>query len=410
MITLIKACLSCGGEDLQEIMSFGDTALADRLMTQAQLEEPEPAAPLDLMLCPHCSLVQIHHTVDPTVLFCNNYPYFSSVSPTLMRHFRASAEEIMQSRGLGADSLVVEAASNDGYMLKPFHEAGIQVLGIDPADGPAAAAVKSGIRTLNTFFNLDLATRLAQSDGVAADVFLANNVLAHVPDLNNFVKGIRTLLKPDGIAVLECPYLMDLLEHTEFDTIYHQHLCYFSVTALDGLFRQNGLFLNDIKRLTIHGGSLRLFVGRNEEPTSMVREMLAAEQAFGVATVEAYEGFTTAVRALKQQLTALLAEIKASGKRIVGYGAAAKANTLMAYCDVGPAQLDYLVDLNPNKHGRFYSGNRLPIYPPGKMTEDPPDYLLILAWNFASEIMQQQAAFREAGGKFIVPVPTPVVL
>ncbi len=410
MITLIKACLSCGSEDLREIMSFGETALADRLMTQAQLSEPEPVAPLDLMLCPHCSLVQIHHTVDPTVLFCNNYPYYSSVSPMLMRHFRASAEEIIEMRRLGADSLVVEAASNDGYMLKPFHEAGIQVLGIDPADGPAAAAVKAGIRTLNTFFGLDLASHLAQSEGIAADVFLANNVLAHVPDLNNFVKGIHALLKPDGIAVLECPYLMDLLEHTEFDTIYHQHLCYFSVTALDGLFRRNGLFLNDVRRLAIHGGSLRLFVGRNEQPTPAVRDMLAAEQAFGVTSLQAYEDFADAVRVLKQRLTALLADIKASGKRIVGYGAAAKANTLMGYCGIGPEQLDYLVDLNPNKQGRLYSGNHLPIYPPAKMAEDPPDYLLILAWNFASEIMQQQSAFREAGGKFIVPVPEPVIL
>ncbi len=410
MITVLKGCLSCGCEQLREIMSFGETALADRLMTHAQLAEPEPMAPLDLMFCPECSLVQIHHTVDPEVLFCNNYPYFSSVSPSLMRHFRSSAEDIIRTRGLGPQSLVVEAASNDGYMLKPFHEVGIQVLGIDPADGPAAAAVKAGIRTLNTFFSLELATRLAQSEGVAADVFLANNVLAHVPDLNSFVQGIRTLLKPDGIAVLECPYLIDLIEHNEFDTIYHQHLCYFSVSALDQLFRRNGLFLNDVRRLPIHGGSLRLFVGRNESVSEAVREMLSAEQAMGATRFSYYEDFAGKVRALRERLSAMLSEIKADGKRIVGYGAAAKANTLMAYCGIGANQLDYLVDLNPNKHGRFYSGNHLPIHPPGKMTEDPPDYLLILAWNFASEIMQQQSAFREAGGRFIVPVPEPVVI
>ena len=410
MITRIKGCLSCGCEDLQEIMSFGETALADRLMTKAQLSEPEPMAPLELVFCPECSLVQIRHTVDPEVLFCNDYPYFSSVSPMLMKHFRGSAEDIISMRKLGPDSLVVEAASNDGYMLKPFLEAGIQVLGIDPADGPAAAATKAGVRTLNTFFSLELAKRLANDDGVAADVFLANNVLAHVPDLNEFVSGIRTLLKPDGIAVIECPYLLDLIEHNEFDTIYHQHLCYYSATALDALFRRNGLFLNDVKRLAIHGGSLRLFVGRNEEVGPAVQEILAAEQAAGVSGLAYYQDFAGKVRQLRERLTGILADIKGSGKRIVGYGAAAKANTLMAYCGIGAEQLDYLVDLNPNKQSRFYSGNHLAIYPPSKLAEDPPDYLLILAWNFATEIMQQQQAFRAAGGKFIVPVPDPVVI
>ena len=407
MITRIKGCLSCGCEDLQEIMSFGDTALADRLMSKAQLSEPEPMAPLDLVFCPQCSLVQIRHTVDPEVLFCRDYPYFSSVSPMLMKHFRASAEDIIRMRGLSADSLVVEAASNDGYMLKPFLEAGIQVLGIDPADGPAAAASKAGLRTLNTFFSL--ARKLA-GEGVAADIFLANNVLAHVPDLNEFVTGIRTLLKPDGMAVIECPYLLDLIEHNEFDTIYHQHLCYYSATALDALFRRNGLFLNDVKRLAIHGGSLRLFVGRSEAVQPAVREMLASERAAGVTGLAYYESFADKVRLLRERLTGILSGLKADGRRIVGYGAAAKANTLMAYCGIGGDQLDYLVDLNPNKQGRFYSGNHLPIHPPTRLAEDPPDYLLILAWNFATEIMQQQSAFREAGGRFIVPVPDPVVI
>ena len=410
MISVIEGCLSCGCTQLQEIMSFGETALADRLMTAAQLAEPEPKAPLDLMFCPECALVQIHHTVDPEVLFCNNYPYYSSVSPSLMRHFRASAEDIIRTRQLGPDSLVVEAASNDGYMLKPFLEAGIQVLGIDPADGPAAAAVKSGVRTLNTFFSLDLARKLADSEHVAADVFLANNVLAHVPDLNNFVEGIRTLLKPGGVAVLECPYLLDLIAHNEFDTIYHQHLCYFSATALDRLFRRHGLFLNDVARVAIHGGSLRLFVGRSEQVSDAVRDMLAHERDAGVATLDYYADFAGKVRRLRERLTAILVDLKAQGKRIVGYGAAAKANTLMAYCGIGAAQLDYLVDLNPNKQGLFYSGNHLPIHPPSQLATDPPDYLLILAWNFASEIMQQQSAFRDAGGKFIVPVPEPVIL
>ncbi len=391
-------------------MSFGETALADRLMSKAQLSEPEPKAPLDLVFCPDCALVQIRHSVDPEVLFCNDYPYFSSVSPMLMKHFRSSAEEIIQHRGLGPDSLVIEAASNDGYMLKPFLEKGIQVLGIDPADGPAAAATKAGVRTLNTFFSLELAQKLANEDNIRADVFLANNVLAHVPDLNRFVAGISTLLKPNGVAVIECPYLLDLIAHNEFDTIYHQHLCYFSVMALDALFRRNGLYLNDVRRLAIHGGSLRLFVGREPAPSEAVKEMLASERKAGVGRIAYYESFAERVRQLRSQLVEILDRIKSEGGSIAGYGAAAKANTLMAYCGIGAEQLDYLVDLNPNKQGRFYSGNRLPIYSPTKLAEDVPDYLLILAWNFASEIMQQQSAFREAGGKFIVPVPHPVVI
>jgi len=410
MITKIERCLSCGGAHLRDIMSFGDTALADRLMTREQLEQPEPMAPLDLGFCPDCSLVQIRHTVDPTVLFCNDYPYFSSVSPMLMRHFGGSAEAIIARRKLGPESLVIEAASNDGYMLKTFVGAGIKVLGIDPADGPAAAAVKAGVPTMNTFFSLELARKLATEQGLAADVFLANNVLAHVPDLNEFVAGIRTLLKSDGVAVIECPYLVDLIDHNEFDTIYHQHLCYFSVAALDKLFRRNGLFLNDVQRVAIHGGSLRLFVEPREQVGEAVSGLLAEERRLGVDGFAYYEQFADKVRGLRDKLTAILADIKSHGKRIVGYGAAAKANTLMAYCGIGAGQLEYLVDLNPNKQGRFYSGNHLPILAPSVLREDPPDYLLILAWNFASEIMQQQSAFREAGGKFIIPVPEPVVI
>lgn len=410
MITAIDGCRSCGGRHLQPIVSFGETALSDRLLTAEQLNEAEPRAPLDLMFCPDCTLVQIEHTVAPTVLFCNSYPYYSSVSPALMKHFHASARDIMARRSLGADSLVVEAASNDGYMLRAFRDAGIPVLGIDPADGPAAAAERAGIRTLNTFFGLELAQRLKSEDGVAADIFLANNVLAHVPDLNEFVAGIATLLKPDGMAVIEVPYLLDLIAKCEFDTIYHQHLCYFSGLALDALFRRNGLFLNDIRRIAIHGGSLRLFVGKQEAVTPAVTELLQNERDTGVDGFAYYANFAERVRTLRSRLTGILSEIKASGHRIAGYGAAAKANTLMAFCNIGRDQLDYLVDLNPAKQGQFFSGNHLPIRATSALIEDKPDYVLVLAWNFAEEIMQQQAAYRSQGGRFIVPIPEPVVI
>ncbi|MGB5914519.1 MAG: methyltransferase domain-containing protein, partial [Phormidesmis sp.] len=266
-----SVCRACAHESLLPIISFGETTLADALLTSEQLDKPEYTAPLDLVFCANCSLVQITTSVPPEILFCRNYPYFSSVSPSLLKHFRESAESLIESRQLGPDSMVIEAASNDGYMLKNFADKGIPVLGIDPADGPAAAAQKAGIPTRCTFFGKELAAEL-KGEGYKADVLLANNVLAHVPDLNGFVEAIGLLLKETGVAVIEAPYLIDLVEHGEFDTIYHQHLCYFSVIALDRLFRSHNLFLNDVQRTSIHGGSLRLFVEPKENVQPAVKE------------------------------------------------------------------------------------------------------------------------------------------
>lgn len=402
---LIDGCRSCGGRALESILDLGRTPLADRLLTEAVPAEPEPMAPLELVLCPDCWLVQITATVPPEILFGGDYPYFSSVSETLLAHTRENALELIERLHPGPDGFVLEIASNDGYMLRHFAERGIPVLGVDPARAPAEAANDAGVPTLVAFFCRALAAELCAA-GRSADLVIANNVLAHVADLNGMVEGIATMLKPDGQAVIEVPYLLDLLEHTEFDTIYHQHLCYFSVVALVALFRRHGLVIEEVRRLSIHGGSLRLYAGRGTMGAS-VHHHIAHERQLGLGTIDAYSGFVQRVRAVRGTLRELLADLKADGHRLACYGAAAKGTTLLAYCGIGRDLLDYVVDRNRFKQGRYMPGVRLPILPPEQLLQDRPGAVLLLSWNFADEILAQQDAYRRLGGRFVVPIPEP---
>jgi SAM-dependent methyltransferase len=405
----IDACRSCGSDDLTSILSLGETPLADGLLTPEQLEEPEPRFPLTVAFCGACALVQLHEIVAPEIVFGEDYPYFSSFSDALLDHSRRNVEAIIASRGLNEDSLAVELASNDGYLLQYFAKEGIPVLGIDPAPGPAAAAEAAGVPTLCEFFSLEVAERL-RAEGTTADVIVANNVLAHVADLNGFVAGIATLLTDDGVAVIEHPYLRDLIDHCEFDTIYHEHLCYFSVSALVPLFARHGLFLNDVEHLPIHGGSLRLFVGKRDEVSDTVRSYLADEDAAGMTRLEYYTDFADRVRGVRSGLVELLSSLREEGKTIAAYGAAAKGATLLNYSDVGLQYLDYVVDRNTHKQGRHMPGVHLPIHDPVRLLEDQPDYVLLLPWNFRDEILAQQQTYIERGGRFIVPIPEPQII
>jgi nucleoside-diphosphate-sugar epimerase/SAM-dependent methyltransferase len=396
-------CASCGQMGLTPILDLGPMPRSDGLLPAGD-ESTATRVPLRLGFCPACTLVQLLETRPAEAMFGADYLYFSSYSDDLLAHSRDNARALIERLDLGPDSLVVEIASNDGYMLQNFRDAGIPVLGIDPAPQPAAAATAKGIDTLVDFFGTKLAQRL-HAEGRRADLIIANNVVAHVADQNDLVAGMAELLSDDGQVVVEFPYVRDLIDHGEFDTIYHEHRCYFSVGSAMRLFSRHGLYLNDARRVPIHGGSLRLFFGKQPATTEAVATLLAEEHALGLDRAAYYSGFADRVRAFRGAARHLLAELKAEGRRIAGYGAAAKGTIMLNYLGLNDRVIDYVVDRNPHKRGKVIPGTGIEIRPPEALTEDRPDYVVILPWNFRDEIIRQQAGYLAAGGRFIVPIP-----
>lgn len=404
----MTGCRSCGATQLESVLSFGRTPLANALLRAEDLERPEPTFPLDLVFCPACALVQITETVPPEQLF-SHYLYLSSFSDTMVKHSQQLAARLVSERRLDKDSLVIEVASNDGYLLQFYKQAGVPVLGIEPAANVAAVAEKKGIPTLVRFFGRELATELVES-GRRADVIHANNVLAHVADLNGFVAGMAMALKDEGVAVIEAPHVKPMIERLEFDTIYHEHLCYYSLTALQPLFKRHGLDIVDVYEIPLHGGSLQVHAARNGRPSDRVCRLLVEEREAGVGERDFYSDFGQKVQRLREELVADLRNLKSSGSRIAAYGASAKGATLLNYCRIGRETIEFVADRSTVKQGLYTPGAHLPIRSPDSLLTERPDHVLLLTWNFADEILEQQADYRKQGGKFIIPVPEPAIV
>ena len=370
----------------------------------------EKQFPLDLYLCETCGLVQLLDIIDPETLF-RNYVYVTGTSTTMAAHNKAYAATVTERLGLGKDDLVVEVASNDGSLLRYFDSHGVRTLGIEPARNIARIAREAGIATVEEFFTSTLARELRDAYG-SARAIIANNVLAHVDDTRDFLFGARTLLAPDGLLVVEVPWLGKLVANLEYDTVYHEHLCYFSLTALSQIYSAAGLSVVDVEHVSVHGGSLRVYASPapRESGTASVANLLAEEAAAGLRNPSRLERFARDVSRQRSELRALLESLISDGKTIAGYGAPAKGNTLLQYCNITSTMLPYTVDRNSLKVGCFTPGTHIPVLPVDTLAVRRPDYLLILAWNFADEIMGQQAEYRAAGGRFIVPLPVPRII
>ncbi len=405
----MSACRLCGAAELRVFLELGSMPLANALRRQEDIGTPEDRFPLDVALCEACGLVQLTETVDPVRMFAD-YPYFSSYSDGMIESARSLVDRLVREKQLGPHSFVVEPASNDGYLLQFYKERDVPVLGVEPAANIAAyAEEKVGIPTLVKFFGSELARELV-ADGRRADVMHANNVLAHVPDPNDFIEGISILLSEEGTLVVEVPHVYEMIVRSAYDTVYHEHVSYFSTVALDRLFERHGLRIVHVERIPIHGGSLRVFaapVDSDQEPQPSVERLLDEERRFGVDRLDFYDGFQTRVTRHGQVLRSLLEELRYQGRVIAAYGASAKGTILLNSCAIGRETISFVVDRSPVKQGLFLPGSDLPIVEPERLLEVRPDVTLLLAWNFADEILDQQADYRARGGRFLVPVPEP---
>ncbi len=404
-------CRFCAAPLSHVFVDLGMSPLCETFLLPDELNRMEPFYPLKVWVCERCFLVQLQEYVSPAEIF-TEYAYFSSYSSSWIRHARDYTEVAIGRFGLGSRSRVVEVASNDGYLLQHFVERGVPVLGVEPAANVARAAVEKGVPTVVKFFGRRTAEELAAEHG-RADLIVGNNVLAHVPDINDFVGGLKILLDPRGAITMEFPHLWRLIEENQFDTIYHEHFSYLSFSTVRAIFEAHGLRLFDVERLSTHGGSLRVYAchaedGRKAEPR--VEELLAAERAAGFGSLERYLSFAPRVEETKRALLEFLIEARSAGRRVAAYGAPGKGNTLLNYCGIRSDFVDYAVDRNPYKHGRFTPGTHIPIHAPEKIRETRPDLILILPWNLKDEVVEQLAYVREWGGRFVVPIPRVAVI
>lgn len=404
-------CRFCLGKRLKLVFDLGWQPAANAFLSKKELNSKEHSFPLKVNFCSDCGILQLTHVVLPDYLF-RNYVYVSSTSPVFVKHFENYAKEVYENFNLNKDSLVVDIGSNDGILLRPFKKLGVRVLGIDPARKIAEEASKNGLETLPEYFDQKLADYIIKKYSFA-DAVCANNVFAHVPFIDELVLAIRRLLKPEGILVIEAPYLVDFIQKNLFDTIYHEHVSYLSVKPLVTLFRRFEMSVFDVKKTDSHGGSIRIFVKKNESLRRIektVQEFIKKEEILGLRREQTFKNFAKKIYVNKVKLKKLLKDLKSSGKTIIGYGAPAKGNTLLNYFKIGPKILDYIVDDSKYKQGLFTPGMHIPVVELSKIQEVRPDYILILAWNFAQPIMEKLQGYEKYGGKFIIPVPNPAII
>lgn len=406
-----RKCRVCKSKNLLKVLSFGPTPLANAFLSSKQIDFEESFYPLDVYFCNNCTFLQLGHVVSPKTLF-NDYVYVSSTSPVFVNHFKKFADEIIPRFSLNKSSLIIDIGSNDGILLKPFKNQGIKVLGIEPAAHIADTAKKDGINTIPEFFSVNLARKIVKTHG-KAKIVTATNVFAHIDDLDEVIKGIKVLLEDDGVFVMEAPYLVDFIEKRYFDLVYHEHLSYWAIKPLITLFSRFNMTLFDVQKVNSHGGSIRIFVKKNNSLYKVLKSIdnsLKLEKKYKLNDKNTFLKYSNLVLKNRLQLMGLLTNLRLKNKKIAGYGAPAKGNTLLNYFKIGSDLLDYIIDDSPFKQGLYTPGTHIPVYSAQKIKEDKPDYILILAWNFAKPIMKKYSWFEKEGGRFIIPVPTPKII